>query len=245
MVERANGRMTVPQIFIGDDPCRRQRRPARAGTRRQARPAADTERRTSRHDRRHASPSASCRCARASTRARNLDAAVKLIEEAKANGADYVQTPEMTNIVANKRDMMLAATAPEENDPSLAAFRDAGAQARHPSAHRLARDQDFAGARRQPLVPDRPAGRDRRALRQDPHVRRRPRGRRELPRVAQLPAGRAGRGRRPAVGPARPDDLLRPALSRRCTGRWPRPARRSSRSRRPSPSRPARRTGTC
>ena len=46
--------------------------------------------------------------------ARNLDAAVKLIEEAKANGADYVQTPEMTNIVANKRDIMLAATAPEE-----------------------------------------------------------------------------------------------------------------------------------
>ena len=42
--------------------------------------------------------------------ARNLEAAVKLIEEAKANGADYVQTPEMTNIVANRRDVMLAAT---------------------------------------------------------------------------------------------------------------------------------------
>jgi deaminated glutathione amidase len=48
---------------------------------------------------------------------------VKLIEQAKAAGADYVQTPEMTNIVANKRDVMLAATAPEESDPSLAAFR--------------------------------------------------------------------------------------------------------------------------
>src|ERR1700754_4500036 len=55
--------------------------------------------------------------------ARNLDAAVKLIEEAKGNGADYVQTPEMTNIVANKRDIMIAATAPEEEDTSLAAFR--------------------------------------------------------------------------------------------------------------------------
>ena len=55
--------------------------------------------------------------------ARNLDAAVKLIEQAKANGADYVQTPEMTNIVANKRDIMLAATAAEESDTSLAAFR--------------------------------------------------------------------------------------------------------------------------
>jgi predicted amidohydrolase len=55
--------------------------------------------------------------------ARNLDAAVKLIEEAKAGGADYVQTPEMTNIVANKRELMLAATVPEEDDKSLAAFR--------------------------------------------------------------------------------------------------------------------------
>ncbi|MGH6767833.1 MAG: carbon-nitrogen hydrolase family protein [Xanthobacteraceae bacterium] len=54
---------------------------------------------------------------------RNLDAAVKLIEEAKAAGADYVQTPEMTNIVANRRDVMLAAVAPEEHDASLAAFR--------------------------------------------------------------------------------------------------------------------------
>jgi predicted amidohydrolase len=55
--------------------------------------------------------------------ARNLETATKLIEEAKARGADYVQTPEMTNIVANKRDLMLAATVPEEDDTSLAAFR--------------------------------------------------------------------------------------------------------------------------
>jgi predicted amidohydrolase len=53
----------------------------------------------------------------------NLDQAVALIREAKAAGADYVQTPEMTNIVANKRDVMLAAIAPEESDASLAAFR--------------------------------------------------------------------------------------------------------------------------
>jgi predicted amidohydrolase len=56
--------------------------------------------------------------------AANLDAATKLIREAKAAGADYVQTPEMTNIVANKRDLMLAATAPEESDASLTAFRE-------------------------------------------------------------------------------------------------------------------------
>jgi predicted amidohydrolase len=55
--------------------------------------------------------------------ARNLDDAIKMIDEAKALGADYVQTPEMTNIVANRRDVMLAATAEEEKDASLAAFR--------------------------------------------------------------------------------------------------------------------------
>jgi len=53
----------------------------------------------------------------------NLDTATKLIREAKAAGADYVQTPEMTNIVANRRDQMLAATAPEDHDASLGAFR--------------------------------------------------------------------------------------------------------------------------
>ena len=53
----------------------------------------------------------------------NTDAAVKLIGEAKSAGADFVQTPEMTNIVANKRDIMLAATAPEESDPTLATLR--------------------------------------------------------------------------------------------------------------------------
>jgi predicted amidohydrolase len=60
--------------------------------------------------------------------ASNLDAATKLIREAKSAGADYVQTPEMTNIVANRRDLMLAATAPEESDSSLAAFRDLARQ---------------------------------------------------------------------------------------------------------------------
>ena len=54
----------------------------------------------------------------------NVDAAVKLIHEAKAAGADYVQTPEMTNIMEVKRVALFAALAAEEQDPSLAAFRD-------------------------------------------------------------------------------------------------------------------------
>ena len=54
----------------------------------------------------------------------NLDAAVKLIGEAKNGGADYVLTPEMTNILEVKRERLFAALAPEESDASLAAFRE-------------------------------------------------------------------------------------------------------------------------
>jgi len=58
------------------------------------------------------------------TSAPNLEIACKLIAEAKAAGADYVQTPEMTNILALKRELLFAAIVPEEQDPSLATFRE-------------------------------------------------------------------------------------------------------------------------
>src|SRR6266850_7744003 len=54
----------------------------------------------------------------------NLEMAVKLIAQAKAAGADYVQTPEMTNILALKRELLFAAIVPEEEDTSLATFRE-------------------------------------------------------------------------------------------------------------------------
>ena len=54
----------------------------------------------------------------------NLDIAVRLIAEAKAAGADYVLTPEMTNILALKRDLLFAAIVPEEEDATLATFRE-------------------------------------------------------------------------------------------------------------------------
>jgi predicted amidohydrolase len=54
----------------------------------------------------------------------NRDAAVRLIEEAKNDGAGYVLTPEMTNIFEVKRERLLAAIAPEESDLCLAAFRE-------------------------------------------------------------------------------------------------------------------------
>ena len=54
----------------------------------------------------------------------NCDAAVKLITEANTGGAEYVQTPEMTNILAVERDQLFAAIVPEEDDISLATFRE-------------------------------------------------------------------------------------------------------------------------
>jgi deaminated glutathione amidase len=56
--------------------------------------------------------------------AANLDTAVRLIGEAKAAGAVYVQTPEMTNIMELRRERLFAAIVSEEADRSLAAFRE-------------------------------------------------------------------------------------------------------------------------
>jgi deaminated glutathione amidase len=54
----------------------------------------------------------------------NIDTAVKLIGEAKAAGASYVQTPEMTNIMEVRREALFGTITPEEEDPSLAALRE-------------------------------------------------------------------------------------------------------------------------
>jgi predicted amidohydrolase len=55
---------------------------------------------------------------------KNIDAAARLIREAKEAGADYVLTPEMTNILEVKRERLFAAIAPEDSDAGLAAFRE-------------------------------------------------------------------------------------------------------------------------
>jgi deaminated glutathione amidase len=54
----------------------------------------------------------------------NLDAAARLIIDAHERGADYVLTPEMTNILEVKRERLFAAIVPEESDASLAALRE-------------------------------------------------------------------------------------------------------------------------
>ena len=54
----------------------------------------------------------------------NIDDAVRMIGEAKAAGAAYVPTPEMTNILAAKREQLLAVVVEEEMDASLATLRE-------------------------------------------------------------------------------------------------------------------------
>jgi deaminated glutathione amidase len=54
----------------------------------------------------------------------NLADAVRMIGEAKSAGADYVLTPEMTNIMEVKRERLFGTIVEEEADTSLATFRE-------------------------------------------------------------------------------------------------------------------------
>jgi predicted amidohydrolase len=54
----------------------------------------------------------------------NIGDAVRLIGEAKSAGADYVLTPEMTNILAARREQLFAAVVEEEADASLTTLRE-------------------------------------------------------------------------------------------------------------------------
>ena len=54
----------------------------------------------------------------------NIDNAVHLISQAKSAGAEYVLTPEMTNILAAKREQLFAAVVEEDSDTSLASLRE-------------------------------------------------------------------------------------------------------------------------
>ncbi len=122
-----------------------------------------------------------------------------------------------------KRERLFATIVDEEADPTLAALREAARRLSiyiHIGSLAVKVSPDKA-ANRSFLI-DR-ARRRRRALRQDPHVRCRSGRRRELSRIAQLSRRRTGRRYRSAVGPARPDHLLRSAfpgaLSRAGRGR--------------------------
>src|SRR3981081_3467222 len=54
----------------------------------------------------------------------SLAQASKLIREAAAQGADYVQTPEVSNIIQKNRKGLFELLAPEEEDLSLKAYRE-------------------------------------------------------------------------------------------------------------------------
>jgi deaminated glutathione amidase len=54
----------------------------------------------------------------------NFEAAAALIREAKSGGADYVQTPEMSNLMETDRARFFAALLPEEEDFMLAGMRE-------------------------------------------------------------------------------------------------------------------------
>jgi predicted amidohydrolase len=54
----------------------------------------------------------------------NIDEAVRLVREAKALGADYVQTPEQTSLMELDRASLFSHIVEEEHDPALAALRE-------------------------------------------------------------------------------------------------------------------------
>ena len=54
----------------------------------------------------------------------SLDQAAALIREAAKQGAQYVQTPEVSNMMQANREALFAHLKPEEDDASLRAYRD-------------------------------------------------------------------------------------------------------------------------
>jgi deaminated glutathione amidase len=54
----------------------------------------------------------------------NLNTVLAAIDQAKRAGADYVQTPEMTNIMEVRRDRLFANIVADESDPTLATLRE-------------------------------------------------------------------------------------------------------------------------
>lgn len=53
----------------------------------------------------------------------NLETSSELIREAAGAGAQFIQTPEMTNVLVRSRDELMERIKPEELDPTLLRFR--------------------------------------------------------------------------------------------------------------------------
>ena len=60
--------------------------------------------------------------------AENIESVDQLVRQAVRDGAEYVQTPEMTNIVQRDRAALAASLAPEASDPAAAHFAKLAAE---------------------------------------------------------------------------------------------------------------------
>lgn len=58
------------------------------------------------------------------TVAENITQSEDLIRQAASAGADYIQTPEMTNVLVRSRDELMERISPEDADPSLRRYRE-------------------------------------------------------------------------------------------------------------------------
>ena len=142
-----------------------------------------------------------------------LEQGTRLIREAVAQGADYVLTPEVSNMMQLNRKALFEHLASEEDDKSLKAYRALAAELKihlHIGSLALRFSPERAVNRSFLIGPDGNIL----ACYDKSHVRHRPARRRELSRIRQLPAGRNRRDFGPAVGPDRAHDLLRFAFSR-------------------------------
>jgi predicted amidohydrolase len=61
---------------------------------------------------------------------KNRDDAIALVREAAGQGAQFVQTPEMTSLVIRERERLFALVGPEEKDPTLLGLREVARERR-------------------------------------------------------------------------------------------------------------------
>src|SRR4051812_15815039 len=166
-----------------------------------------------------------------------------LIREAAAAGAHYVQTPEVSNMMQTGRQGLFEHLAVEEEDGSLKAYRALAAELGihlHIGSLAVKASPERAANRSFLIGPDGGVL----AKYDKIHMFDIDLGNGESYResanyqpgetavISDLPWGRIGL------------TICMTCAFRRCIARWPRAARRFSPHRRPSPERPARRTGT-
>ena len=144
----------------------------------------------------------------------SLEQATKLIREAAAQGADYVQTPEVSNMMQLNRKALFEHLAAEEDDLSLKAYRALAAELKihlHVGSLALRFSPEKAVNRSFLIGPD-GHGASPATTRSTCSMSICPAAR-AIANPPIIAPGETRRDRGPAVGHARPDDLLRRAFS--------------------------------